>query len=443
MRATTHRGQRGEPRAERRADHVQRGRFSMFGPFALFEQLGVGGMATVHAAERHIGGARQRVALKRLLPNAAQEPEHVRSFLHEGRLATRLKHKNIAEIYEAGSIGGEYFIAMELVAGPTLRDLYRKCTSVGAMPFTIVLTLLSQVCDALAYAHAHRDENGKPVGLVHRDVSPSNIVISKTGTVKLIDFGVAKSTSTHTQTGIIKGKLGYIAPEYLKGTLDHRADLWAVGVIAWELLTNKRLFAADDDLAMMNNILKQPIDPPSIHNPDVPPDLDAIVMTALHRDPAERWQNAGAMRNALDGIGVQASNADVVEWVDWTVALEEKGLRPPRGSRPLQPMHVQKLIVFAPGMIAVPESKPVRPTDMTMTPTDLPMTPTVPRGQPRVPRMSYTELVMRRSPSSPIAAALLARQRKRKRISATLFGLACVALAAATAVILNPALLPF
>jgi serine/threonine-protein kinase len=323
---------------------------------------------------------------------------------------------------------------MELVAGPTLRDLYRKCTSVGAMPFTIVLTLLSQVCDALAYAHAHRDEAGKPVGLVHRDVSPSNIVISDNGTVKLIDFGVAKSTSTHTQTGIIKGKLGYIAPEYLKGTLDHRADLWAVGVIAWELLTNKRLFAADDDLAMMNNILKQPIDPPSMHNPDVPPDLDAIVMTALHRDPAERWQNAGAMRNALDGIGARASNADVVEWAQWLLALEEKGLRPPRGSRPLQAMNVQKLIVSAPGMIAVPESRPMA--------RELPMTPTTPRAA-RVPRVSYTELVMRRSPSSPIAAALLARQRKRQRIGATLFGLACVALAAATAVILNPALLPF
>jgi serine/threonine protein kinase len=408
----------------------------MFGPFALFEQIGVGGMATVHRAERNIGGGRQRVALKRLLPHAAEEPEHVRGFLHEAKLATRLHHRNIAEIYEAGSIAGEYFIAMELVAGPTLRDLYRKCTAVGAMPFTIVLKLLSQVCDALAHAHAMRDENGKPLGLVHRDVSPSNIVISKNGTVKLIDFGVAKSTGTHTQTGIIKGKLGYIAPEYLKGTLDHRADLWAVGVVAWELLTNRRLFAADDDLAMMQNILKQPIDPPSLHNSDVPPDLDAIVMTALHRDPGERWQNAGAMRNALDSVGAQASNGDVVEWVDWIIALEEKGLRPPRGSRPPQPMHCQKMIVSAPGMIAAPESTLAPPLP------ELPMTPTTPRA-PRAPRMSYTELVMRRSPSSPIAAALLARQRKKKRLAVTMLGLVGVAIAAATAVIVNPALLPF
>jgi serine/threonine protein kinase len=122
MRATTH---RESARLARREAPGQPGRFSMFGPFALFEQLGVGGMATVHAAERQIGGQRQRVALKRLLPHAAQEPEHVRSFLHEARLATRLHHRNIAEIYEAGSIGGEYFIAMELVGGPTLRDLYR------------------------------------------------------------------------------------------------------------------------------------------------------------------------------------------------------------------------------------------------------------------------------------------------------------------------------
>ncbi len=417
-------------------------RFSMFGPFALFEQLGVGGMATVHRAERHIGGARQRVALKRLLPHAANEPEVVRGFLHEARLVTSLHHRNIAEIYEAGNIAGEYFLAMELVAGPTLRDLYRKCTTVGAMPFTIVLKLLSQVCDALAYAHAHRDDNGKPLKLVHRDVSPSNIVISSNGIVKLIDFGVAKTTGTHTQTGIIKGKLCYIAPEYLKGTLDHRADLWAVGVVAWELLTNRRLFAADDDLTMMQNILKQPIDPPSMYNPDIPPDLDAIVMTALHRDPEERWQNAGAMRKALESVGTLASNADVLEWVEWIVALEEKGLRPPRGSRPVQPMKVQKLIVSAPGMIAVPEPRPLATPPPHVHPAlDLPMTPTTRRE--RASRTAQVDRNWAHSPSSPIAAALLARKRKRNRITAALFGLACIGLAAATAVILNPALLPF
>jgi serine/threonine protein kinase len=308
----------------------------VFGDYAIHEQLGTGGMASVHRAERRVGGVRQRVALKRMLPNAAAEPELVKLFLDEARLVSLLRHRNIAEVYDFGRVGEDYFLAMELVAGPTLKQLLRHCAAtVGLIPYPIALNLLIQVCDALAYAHDHRDASGKPLHLVHRDVSPSNIVISSNGVVKLIDFGVAKTTSTHTQAGIIKGKLGYIAPEYLAETgLDRRSDLWAVGVIAYELLCNQRLFTADDDFEVMQQIRSLKITPPSVHNPDVPAELEAIVMTALEREPVLRWQNAKALRNALAGVARPSTNAEVMEWVDFVFALGDAP-RPVRGSRPL------------------------------------------------------------------------------------------------------------
>jgi eukaryotic-like serine/threonine-protein kinase len=307
-----------------------------FGPYVIHEQLGIGGMATVHRAERRIGGARQRVALKRLLPHIAEEQDLVNLFLTEARLSSQLRHRNIAEVYDYGSVGDEYFLAMELIAGPTLKQLLKHCSAtVGLIPYPIALNLLIQVCDALAYAHDHTDPQGNPLHLVHRDVSPSNIVISSNGVMKLIDFGVAKTTSTHTQAGVIKGKLGYIAPEYLddKG-LDRRADLWAVGVIAYEMLCNQRLFLSEDDFEMLRLVRSQPITPPSQINADIPSELETIVMTALERDPAQRWQNATALRNALAGMGRASSNAEVMEWVDWVLQLGGDKLRPVRGTRP-------------------------------------------------------------------------------------------------------------
>jgi serine/threonine protein kinase len=310
-----------------------------FGPYAIHEQLGIGGMATVHRAERRVGGVRQRVALKRLLPHVAADPDLVKLFLGEARLSSQLHHRNIAEVYDFGTVGEEYFLAMELIAGPTLKQLLKHCgATVGLIPYPIALNLLIQVCDALAYAHDLTDPQGNPLHLVHRDVSPSNIVISSNGVMKLIDFGVAKTTSTHTQAGVIKGKLGYIAPEYLddKG-LDRRADLWAVGVIAYEMLCNQRLFLSDDDFEMLSLVRSKPITPPSQINPDVPHEFDTIVMTALERDPARRWQNATALRNALAGVGRASTNAEVMEWVDWVLQLSGHKLRPVKGTRP-QPL---------------------------------------------------------------------------------------------------------
>ena len=295
-----------------------------FGSYLIHEQLGVGGMATVHVAESR--GLRKRVALKRLLPRAAEDPDTVQSFIREARLVGHLRHANIAQTYDFGKVGDTYFIAMELVLGPTLSQLIRQCrATVGIVPFPVTLNILVQVCDALDYAHNLKDEAGKPLGLIHRDVSPPNIIVSNTGLVKLIDFGVAKlargAGSLQTQVGTVKGKFSYMAPEYLAGQLDARADLWALGVVAYELLTNRMLFDADDDLRVIDKVKHDPIAPPSRYNHDVPRDLDAVVMTALERMPARRWQTAAAMRTALANVAKElqtvVTNAQVLEWIEW------------------------------------------------------------------------------------------------------------------------------
>jgi eukaryotic-like serine/threonine-protein kinase len=288
-----------------------------FGSYTVYEELGVGGHASVHVAVAKDG---KRVALKRLLPHAALEPETVRTFLDEAKLVQNLEHPNIAATLDCGKVDGTYYIAMEYVEGHTLLQLIRRCaTTIGVMPFPITVNILIQLCDALEYAHRRRDNRGKPLNIIHRDVSPQNVILSKTGIVKLIDFGIAKSkhSTVHSNAGIVKGKFGYMAPEYLDGRLDHRVDLWALGTVAHELLTNRRLFEGDDDFKIMYAVKFDEIEPPSKHNADVPHDFDVIVMTALQRDPDRRWQSAAAMRTALvnaeNELQTKVTNAQLIE----------------------------------------------------------------------------------------------------------------------------------
>ena len=293
-----------------------------FGPYLVYDELGIGGMASVHIAESTDG---KRVALKRLLPHRATEPDTVRAFLDEAKLVVHLKHPNIAATYDCGKVGDSYFIAMEYVPGHTLAQLIKQCAkTIGIIPFPITVNILIQLCEALQYAHTLTDESGKPLQIIHRDISPTNVILSTTGIVKLIDFGIAKATSStvHSNAGVVKGKFRYMAPEYLKGKLDSRVDLWALGTVAYELLTNKQLFDGSDDFNILYNVKFADIEPPSKSNPDVPPDFDVIVMTALQRDPDRRWQSAAAMRTALANASAElqttVTNAQLIEWVDWT-----------------------------------------------------------------------------------------------------------------------------
>ena len=310
------------------------------GQYIVYELLGRGGMATVHRAETQgISGFTRPVALKRLLHHLTTDVDLVKAFVHEARLASHLRHANCAQTYDLGKVDETYFIAMEYVPGATLHQIVKQCNSAaGIMPIAIALNILTQILDGLDHAHNLCDDtSGQPLGIVHRDVSPSNIIVSNTGVVKLIDFGIAKAESLgaeRTQAGLIKGKFGYVAPEYTFGQLDARCDLFAVGVIAHEILTGRRLFDGKDSYETIQMLREGPIQPPSRWRPEVSRDLDDIVMTALMRDPMMRWQSASAMRTALGNLArdakLEVQNQKVFEWVEWAFTqegrVEESGL---------------------------------------------------------------------------------------------------------------------
>ncbi|MDB4958952.1 MAG: serine/threonine protein kinase [Myxococcales bacterium] len=289
-------------------------------------------MAMVHRAERvDKDGAKRQVALKRLLPRVAVQREARRSFVDEGRLTRTLHHPNIATTFEASTFRETAFIAMEYLPGPTLKQLVQHCSmTVGAVPTPIMLNIACQICDALDYAHNVCDAEGTSLGIIHRDVSPSNIIVFDEGLVKLIDFGLAKARmgTTTDVVGVVKGKFNYVAPEYLEGKLDARADLWALGVVMYELLTSRRLFDGFDDRETLTRVRKLPIPRPSLANPRVSRELDAVVMTALERDPERRWASASTMREALRSVialpGNYVDNRQLVEWTRWVFTQDRR-----------------------------------------------------------------------------------------------------------------------
>jgi serine/threonine protein kinase len=281
-------------------------------------------MATVHRAKkRGPQGFERSVALKRMLQHLAEDPTFVESFVREAKVASLLQHPNIAQIYDFGRIGGIYYIAMELVAGFDIRKLLRFANrSHEPIPLHVVLSILAEMCEALEYAHNFVDEHGTPLHIVHRDISPSNLIVAHTGHLKVIDFGIAKAhgRQLHTESGAVKGKLGYMSPEAALGAQVYPvSDIFSMGVVAWELVTASPLFSARTDFETMRRIREADVVPPSIRNPACPQELDAIILAALHRDPERRMPSAGAFRESLDRIAQKArvtiSPRAVAEWM--------------------------------------------------------------------------------------------------------------------------------
>jgi eukaryotic-like serine/threonine-protein kinase len=296
-----------------------------YGPFDLLEPLGVGAMATVHrGVERGASGFERDVALKRLLPHLAQDAEFVRGFVRDAKLASLLHHGNIVQLYELGRVGTSYFVAMEYVKGRDLRVILRQARRVcGPPPIEVAVALIAQLLDALDYAHGLRDADGDPLGLLHRDISPANLIVSDTGHLKLIDFGMARATfgQLMAHPARIKGKLAYMAPETLAGRrLDARSDLFSTSIIAHELLTATPLFAAREDHAIIDRLQHMQPPPPSTRNPICPAELDRIVLRGLAVDPDRRWQSAAEMRAALAQLAVErklvATNREVAKWIE-------------------------------------------------------------------------------------------------------------------------------
>ncbi len=305
-----------------------------FGPYAVYERLGVGGMATVHRArERGIEGFERIVALKRLLPHLAEDASFVKSFVREAKFASMLQHANIVQLYELGRVGSTYYISMEHIDGRDVRRILHQARRAAGPPnVNVTISLLIQLCDALEYAHTRSDEHGQPLGLIHRDVSPSNLLVTRSGHLKVIDFGIAKAQSQQmlTQDGKVKGKLAYMAPEAVTGgALDARSDIFSVGVVAHELLTARTLFASKSEYQTLINVQRAEVLPPSSFNQAVPPELDAIVAKALCRDLAQRYTSAAQMRDDLHGVRTQynlsATNREVEAWCTWAFALDRAG----------------------------------------------------------------------------------------------------------------------
>ena len=276
----------------------------LFGPFELIQRISVGGMAEVFQARHRQSGA--VVALKRILPNVSEDEDFIELFHDEARIATLLEHPNIARTVDAGQVDGGHYIALEFVDGKPLRTLIDRAAASGqVLPVELALFVIAGVTAGLAYAHDRRDAQGRPLHIVHRDVSPQNILVSYDGRVKLIDFGIAKAAGkiTRTQAGMIKGKVGYMSPEQVGGKdVDRRTDLFALGICLWEALTGKRLYDGPNEIVVMNKIRTGGVAAPTAENPRLPPTVDPIVLKALAKDPNQRYATASELEADLHAL---------------------------------------------------------------------------------------------------------------------------------------------
>ncbi len=275
-----------------------------FGKYTLLDRISHGGMAEVFRAKTFgAAGFERIVAIKLLLPDVARDQDFVTMLIDEAKIAGQLSHANIAQIFDLGMAEGRYYIVQEYVNGLDLRKILRRLAKSGRrLSVAQAIHIVLKACEGLEYAHNRRDAAGKPLNLVHRDVSPQNILISSEGEVKLIDFGIAKAEgrSTRTLAGLIKGKFAYMSPEQIRGLpVDCRSDVFATGIVLHELLTNKPLFKRKSEFETLKRARSGVIDSPSKLNPDVSPGLDEIALRALARHVEDRYASALELRDAL------------------------------------------------------------------------------------------------------------------------------------------------
>ena len=275
-----------------------------FGKYLLLERIAVGGMAEVFVAKAFgVEGFERLLAIKKILPTMGEDNEFNTMFVDEARIAVQLAHANIVQVLELGKVDDNLFIAMEYISGRDVRQLLERFRKRGRpMPIPQACTIVAKVCEALDYAHRKRDARGTPLGIVHRDVSPQNVLVSFEGDVKLIDFGIAKAESRlqRTQAGILKGKFSYMSPEQVRGqAIDHRSDVFAVGVLLWELLCGEKLFTGDSDFAVLEKVRTGQIPLPRKVNPDIPEPLERVMMKALATEVRDRYQWASELHDAL------------------------------------------------------------------------------------------------------------------------------------------------
>ena len=310
------------------------------GRYEMLAQLAAGGMATVYVARAQgVAGFERLVAIKVLHPHLAHDDEFISMFLDEARLAARIRHPNVVPTLDiSDSQGDGYFLVMEYIEGDHLGALLREAARGSTrLPTSVTLRIVVDALEGLSAAHGLKDGDGKPLAIVHRDISPHNILLGTDGVARITDFGVAKAEVrlSSTRDGQFKGKLAYMAPEQASnGTADQRSDLFSMGIVLWESLTGRRLFRADNNGELLNRLLNAPIPAPSEYVADLAP-LDAVLMKALARDPAERYQTAAELVEALEaaaaGIGGLATprqvGKSVREWLGTKIDTEATRIR--------------------------------------------------------------------------------------------------------------------
>jgi len=292
-----------------------------FGSYQLLAKLATGGMAEIYLARPTTsqGGSKDVMVLKRILPHLAEDEHFVTMFRDEADLASKLVHKNVCNVLSFGQFAGTWFIAMEYLHGVPLSRMMTKLSKAGKMlDYRVVAGIIVQAAEGLHSAHDAKDANGALLGVVHRDVSPPNIMVTGDGTVKVLDFGIAKArgANSRTRTGTVKGKNAYMSPEQILGKpLDRRSDIFALGVVMYEMLAIKRLFHRDSDFLTFKAITEEPIPDIRDRRPDLPPGMRAALVQAMARDPAGRFDTAqgfaNAIKNSVATLGGPASGADL------------------------------------------------------------------------------------------------------------------------------------
>lgn len=292
--------------------------------YRIIERIAAGGMAEVYRAESAgLEGFKKIVAIKRVLPHLAEKKQFIGMFLDEARTSAHLSHSNCVQVFDIGVGDNTYFIVMEFVDGSDLKAIIEHRRSRGQrVPVEHACLICLKICEGLAYAHEVTDTKGKKLGIVHRDMSPPNVLITRYGEVKIADFGLAKANSQleRSEPGIIKGKFSYLSPEAAMGEgVDHRTDIFAIGIMLWEMLAGRRLFLGETDLETVRQVQAARIPSLSQHNRDVTPDLERIVQKTLARDPAQRYQSARDLGRDLNSLlfrfGKAVSSFDIATLV--------------------------------------------------------------------------------------------------------------------------------
>jgi len=376
------------------------------GRYAIFGEISSGGMATVHFG-RLVGpiGFSRTVAIKRLHSQYAKDPDFVAMFLDEARLAARIQHPNVVPTLDVVSTDGEIFLVMEYVQGETLSRLVRAARDAGSrVPPRVAASIIVGALHGLHAAHEAKDERGRPLGIVHRDVSPQNVLVGVDGVTRVLDFGVAKAAVRlqTTRDGQLKGKLAYMAPEQLQtGKVDRVTDVYAAGVLLWEALATKRLFEADSEGQLLSMVLKSDVAPPSTFSPEVPVAFDAITMRAIDRDPAKRYATARDMALALERSLEVAMSSEVGEWVE-TMAREQLARRAEKIAEIESSAHARSPSSSPPTRASIRVHAESTKTDVTPPRTD----PTLMKASaPPGPRPSSSTTPTAQPQSSTVAAS--------------------------------------